>query len=103
MTTLDSQLSLLASQAEERIQEKERKRESARALFAAAFKQESRAVCEESFFMQATFFRGAFLKSKATARWGTQFVANTRRVQNVQQQRQQRRKATAMKDETELK
>lgn len=54
------------------------------------------------FRMQATFFGGAFLKSDAATRWATQFVANTRRVQNVVQQRQQQRKTT-VKDETEQK
>lgn len=54
------------------------------------------------FRMQATFFGGAFLKSDAPTRWATQFVANTRRVQNVVQQRQQQRKTT-VKDETEQK
>lgn len=57
------------------------------------------------FRMQTTFFGGAFLKSDAPTRWATQFVTNTRRVQNVvqqQQQQQQLRNPTA-KNETKQK
>lgn len=53
-----------------------------------AFKQESvaRAKPVVEFCMRATFF-GAFLKSNAPTQWRLQLVANTRRVQNEQQQR----------------